>query len=200
MYGIHKHKHIIFEEYKGKMIHPRLKIYLMQRQSNNICNSSEHTRPWRHPTKPHPSKEHCLWGGCQSWAQAAMKKLLTSPTMTRNHRPSQDLRMPCRVVPDLNPSFTYTGKCGSPKLSIYKYPELCVADSGEGQEILQSNWHPSFHTKLSCFLDNKKSCLIFCTVEFVKWDFYFLVYFCTLFCQLLVWHLKIKISLKLLYH
>ena len=40
------------------------------------------------------------------------------------------------------------GHSDPPKLSIYKYPELFVADSGEGQEILQSNWHPIFHTKL----------------------------------------------------
>lgn len=141
-----------------------------------------HRQPWRSSSHPQP------WQG--------------------SHRPSQDLRMPCRAGPDLNPSFTYTGTVVHQNLAststhhvqVLHLQELWVADSGEGQESLQSNWHPIFHTKLSYFLDNLKSCLIFCTVEFVEWDFYFLVYSCTLFCQLLVWYLKIKISLKLLYH
>ena len=180
------------------MIHPRLKIYLMQRQIDNICSSSEHTGPWRHPTKPHPSKECCLWGGCQSWAQAATKKLLTSPTMTRNHRPSQDPRMPCRVGPDLNPSFTYMGTVVHQNLASTS-TQNCLWLTLEKDRKSSKVTGIQFFT-LNYFLDNEKRCLIFCTVEFVEWDFYFLVYSCPLFCQLLVWHLKIKISLKLLYH
>ena len=181
------------------MIHPRLKIYLMQRQRDNICNSSEHTGPWRHPAKPHPSKECCLWGGCHSWAQAAMKKFLTSLTTTRKPQTITGSEDAKQSGPWPESLISLHGYHGPPKLSIYKYPD-CVADSGEGQEILQSNWHPILHTKLSYFLDNGKVVLFIAQLSLWSRISTVLVYSCTLFCQLLVRHLKIKTSLKFLYH
>ena len=93
-------------------------------------------------------------------------------------------RMPCRVGPDLNPSFIYTGTVVHQNLASTS-TQNCLWLTLEKDRKSSKVTGIQFFT-LNYFLDNEKRCLIFCTVEFVEWDFYFLVYSCPLFCQLLV--------------